>query len=174
EPVETDLGEYIIQLRGEKPSHIIAPAVHVTKDQVEEDFRRIHTHLPEERNLTEGPELVDEARTILRQRYLDADVGITGANFCIAETGATVIVTNEGNGDLTQSLPPVHIVVASIEKIVPTMEDCASILRVLARSATGQEMSSYTTFSNGVKRDGDLDGPEEFHVIMLDNGRSSM
>ncbi len=174
EPVETDLGEYIIQLRGEKPSHIIAPAVHLNQDQVEEDFRRVHTHLPEDRNLVEPRSLVNEARQVLRQRYIDADVGITGANFLIAETGSSVIVTNEGNGDLTQTLPKAHIVVASLEKVVPTLEDASTILRVLARSATGQEFSAYTTFSTGPKRADDPDGPEEYHVVLLDNGRSSM
>ncbi|MGO1119554.1 LutB/LldF family L-lactate oxidation iron-sulfur protein [Rhodovibrionaceae bacterium A322] len=174
EPVETDLGEYIIQLRKEAPSHIIAPAVHVSKEQVESDFRKHHTDLPDERSLTEGEDLVDEARKMLRQRYFQADVGITGANFLIAETGSSVIVTNEGNGDLTQTLPKIHIVVASLEKVVPTLEDASTILRVLARSATGQEMSSYTTFSTGPRRKEDPDGPDQYHVILLDNGRSSM
>lgn len=174
EPIETDLGEYIIQLRGEAPSHIIAPAVHVTKKQVEEDFRHFHTHLEKDRNLEEPASLLNEARAILRQKYLDADVGITGANFLIAETGTSVIVTNEGNGDLTQILPKVHIVLASIEKITPTLEDVSQILRVLARSATGQDMSVYTTFSTGPKRVDDPDGPEEYHVVLLDNGRSGM
>ena len=173
-PVETDLGEYIIQLRGEHPSHIIAPAVHLNKEQVEEDFRRVHSHLDPTRNLDEPESLLAEARQVLRQRYFEADVGITGANFLIAETGSSVIVTNEGNGDLTQSLAKVHIVIASIEKLVPTLEDCAQILRVLARSATGQDMSVYTTFSTGPKRADDPDGPEEYHVVLLDNGRTSM
>ena len=174
EPVETDLGEYIIQLRGETPSHIIAPAVHLTKDQVIADFRRAHTALPPERHLEEAPELVAEAREVLRQRYLEADVGITGANFLIAETGTSIIVTNEGNGDLTQTLPKVHIVIASLEKVVPTLEDAATILRVLARSATGQEFSAYTTLSTGPRRPGDLDGPQAYHVVLLDNGRSDI
>lgn len=174
EPVETDLGEYIIQLRGETPSHLIAPAVHLNKDQIEADFRRVHTELPEERNLHEPASLVHEAREILRQKYIDADVGITGANFLIAETGTSVIVTNEGNGDLTQILPKTHIVIASIEKVVPTLEDASTLVRLLARSATGQEISNYTTFSTGPKRRGDPDGPEEYHVVLLDNGRSSM
>ena len=173
-PIETDLGEYIIQLRGEAPSHIIAPAVHVLKEQVEADFRAEHTHLDMERNLDEPETLLDEARTVLRQKFLDADVGITGANFLIAETGTSVIVTNEGNGDLTQILPKVHIVLASIEKITPTLEDVSQILRVLARSATGQEQSVYTTFSTGPRRDTDVDGPQEYHVILLDNGRTNM
>jgi L-lactate dehydrogenase complex protein LldF len=173
-PVETDLGEYIIQLRGEVPSHIIAPAVHVTVAEVEEAFRRHHVHLPADRNLTELDALLKEARSILREKYFEAEVGITGANMLIAETGHSVIVTNEGNGDLSQSLPRVHIVMASLEKIVPTLEDAATILRVLARSATGQEMSVYTTFSRGPKRAGDPDGPEEYHVVLLDNGRTGM
>jgi L-lactate dehydrogenase complex protein LldF len=173
-PVETDLGEYIIQLRGETPSHIIAPAVHVNRDQVEADFRRVHTHLSPERDLTEPTSLLAEARGILRDRFLAADVGITGANFLVAETGTSVIVTNEGNGDLTQILPRVHIVIASLEKIVPTLEDLATIMRLLARSATGQDMSVYTTFSTGPRRPGDPDGPEEYHVVLLDNGRSAM
>ncbi|MEI7598525.1 MAG: LutB/LldF family L-lactate oxidation iron-sulfur protein [Aestuariivirga sp.] len=173
-PVETDLGEYIIQLRNERPSHIIAPAVHLTRDQVEADFRRVHTHLDPKRDLTEIPALVEEARAVLRQKYLTADVGITGANFLIAETGTSIIVTNEGNGDLTQTLPKVHIVLASIEKLVPTLEDATTILRVLARSATGQDFSNYTTFSTGGRRPGDPDGPVEYHVILLDNGRSAV
>ena len=174
EPIETDLGEYIIQLRGEAPSHIIAPAVHVLKSQVEEDFRATHKHLPEERDLEAPETLLDEARTVLREKFINADVGITGANFLIAETGTSIIVTNEGNGDLTQILPRVHIVLASIEKVTPTLEDVSQILRVLARSATGQDMSVYTTFSTGPRREGDPDGPEEYHVVLLDNGRSSM
>ena len=158
--VETDLGEYIIQLRKEPPSHIIAPAVHLTKEQVRDDFLAHHRDLPPGRQLDEAPELVAEARQVLRQRFQDADVGITGANFLVAETGTSVIVTNEGNGDLTQSLPKVHIVIASLEKIVPTLEDTATILRVLARSGTGQECSTYTTFSTGPKRAQDPDGPD--------------
>ncbi|MBV9138267.1 MAG: lactate utilization protein, partial [Hyphomicrobiales bacterium] len=173
-PVETDLGEYIIQLRGEIPSHIIAPAVHLNRDQVEADFRRVHTGLDPHRDLSQPTQLLAEARHILRERFLTADVGITGANFLIAETGTSVIVTNEGNGDLTQTLPKAHIVLASIEKITPTLEDVAQILRVLARSATGQDMSVYTTFSTGPRRAGDPDGPGEYHVVILDNGRSAM
>ncbi|HDL17018.1 MAG TPA: lactate utilization protein, partial [Rhizobiales bacterium] len=111
---------------------------------------------------------------VLRDGFLAADVGITGANLLIAETGSSVIVTNEGNGDLTQCLPRVHIVIASIEKAVPTLEDANTILRILARSATGQECSTYTTYSTGPKRSGDPDGPEEFHVVLLDNGRTEM
>jgi L-lactate dehydrogenase complex protein LldF len=173
-PVETDLGEYIIQLRHEIPSHIIAPAVHLTKAQIEADFRRAHDSLPADRNLTEPTSLLAEARGVLREKFLAADVGITGANFLVAETGTSIIVTNEGNGDLTQTLPKAHIVLASIEKLVPTLEDVSQLLRVLARSATGQEMSVYTTLSTGPRRGDDPDGPGEYHVVILDNGRSSM
>ncbi|MEO1328083.1 MAG: lactate utilization protein B [Pseudomonadota bacterium] len=172
--VETDLGEYIIQLRGEHPSHIIAPAVHVTKAQVEEDFRAAHTQFAPDRRFPDAASLVREARAVLREKYFQADVGITGANMLIAETGQSVIVTNEGNGDLTQSLGCIHVVIASLEKIVPTLEDASTILRVLGRSATGQAMSVYTTFSRGPRRDEDPDGPEEYHVVLLDNGRTSM
>ena len=174
EPVETDLGEYIIQLAGETPGHIVAPAVHKTKDQVADLFLEHHRRLGKTRRLADPPEIVAEGREVLRRRYFEADVGITGANFLIAETGSTAIVTNEGNGDLTQTLPRMHIVTAGIEKIVPTLEDAATLLRVLARSATGQEFSAYTTFTTGPRRPGDLDGPEEFHVVLLDNGRSAL
>jgi L-lactate dehydrogenase complex protein LldF len=174
EPIETDLGEYIIQLRHEPPSHIIAPAIHLVKEQVEETFRAVHTSLAADRALPDARALTDEARLMLRQRFLNADVGITGANFLIAETGSSIIVTNEGNGDLTQTLPKMHIVLASLEKVVPTLEDASTILRLLARSATGQEFSSYTTVSTGPRRADDLDGPGEYHVVLLDNGRSAM
>ncbi|HEY0523102.1 MAG TPA: LutB/LldF family L-lactate oxidation iron-sulfur protein [Stellaceae bacterium] len=173
-PVETDLGEYIIQIRNEAPSHIIAPAIHLLKEQVAESFRAAHTELPPDRVLDETETMTDEARQVLRPKFLKADVGITGANFLIAETGSSIIVTNEGNGDLTQLLPKAHVVLTTIEKVVPTLEDVSTILRVLARSASGQEFSSYTTVSTGPRRPGDLDGPEQFHVILLDNGRSAM
>ncbi|MGO4704814.1 LutB/LldF family L-lactate oxidation iron-sulfur protein [Microvirga sp. 2MCAF38] len=173
-PIETDLGEYIIQLRHEMPSHIIAPAVHLNATQVEQDFRRVHKNLDPKRDLSQPVQLLTEARAVLRERFLAADVGITGANFLVAETGTSVIVTNEGNGDLTQILPKTHIVLASIEKLVPTLEDVSQILRVLARSATGQDMSVYTTFSTGPRRVSDADGPENYHVVLIDNGRSAM
>ena len=173
-PVETDLGEYIIQLRHEPPSHLIAPAIHLMKEQVADTFRDAHGELDPGRSLAEARQLCDEARAVLRPRFLAADVGITGANFLVAETGSSIIVTNEGNGDLTQTLPRVHIVMASLEKLVPTLEDATTLLRLLARSATGQEFSSYTTVSTGPRRPGDLDGPEQYHVVLLDNGRSAL
>ena len=171
---ETDLGEYIVQLADEPPSHIIGPAVHKTKDQVSDLFQEHHRQYGKTERQTEPAALIGEAREILRQKFLDADVGITGANFLVAETGTSIIVTNEGNGDLTQLLPKVHIVVTSIEKVLPNLNDVSTILRLLARSATGQEFSAYTTLSTGPRREGDLDGPEQYHVILLDNGRSSM
>ena len=174
EVVESDLGEYILQLAKEPPSHIIAPAIHKTKAQISELFYNAHKELGYGKKLDTVPDLVNEARQVLRSRYLEADVGITGANFLIAETGSNVIVTNEGNGDLSCTLPRVHIVTASIDKIVPTLDDATALLRILARSATGQEFTSYTTFSTGPRRAGDVDGPEEYHVVLVDNGRTEM
>ncbi|GLK80402.1 LutB/LldF family L-lactate oxidation iron-sulfur protein [Methylopila turkensis] len=174
QPIETDLGEYIIQLRNERPSHIVAPVIHLNRDQIEANFRAAHQGLPEDRDLSAPESLLAEARAMLRAKFLAADVGITGANFLVAETGSSIIVTNEGNGDLSQTLPKVHIVLASIEKLVPTLDDAAQMLRVLARSATGQEITVYTTFSTGPRRPDDVDGPAEYHVVLLDNGRSAM
>jgi len=170
QPVETDLGEYIIQLAHHRPSHLIGPAVHLTKDQVSDLFHKHHGGA----RLEEAPAMVGEARRILRRKYFEADVGITGANFLIAETGSVITVTNEGNAELTQGLPKTQIVIASLEKLVPTMNDAFTLLRLLARSATGQEFSTYTTAMTGPKRGDDLDGPERFHVVLLDNGRTRM
>jgi L-lactate dehydrogenase complex protein LldF len=174
EVVETDLGEYIIQIAHEPPSHIIAPAVHKTRAQIATLFESLHRQPGLTRPLETVPQIVDEARQVLREKFLAADVGITGANFLIAETGSTVIVTNEGNGDLSATLPRVHVVLASIEKLVPNLEEASVLLRLLARSATGQEITSYTTFFTGPRRAEDLDGPEQFHVVLVDNGRSRM
>jgi L-lactate dehydrogenase complex protein LldF len=173
-PVETDLGEYIIQLRHERPSHIVAPAFHLRRSDVEETFRAEHKWLPDERALDDRPRLVAEARAVLRKRFEAADAGITGANFLVAESGSAIIVTNEGNGDLTRLLPRTHIVVAGIEKIVPRLADASLLLRLLTRSATGQEITSYVSMMSGPKRPGDADGPSEFHVVLLDNGRSAL
>jgi len=174
EVVETDLGEYIVQLKGEAPSHIIAPVIHLNKETVAADFRRAHKGRLTSRRLSDVQDLVAEARSVLREKFLVADVGITGANLLIAETGSSVIVTNEGNGDLTSTLPRTHIVIASIEKIVPTLEDACTILRLLCRSATGQDITTYTTFTTGLRHEGDPDGPTAYHVVLLDNGRSEM
>jgi L-lactate dehydrogenase complex protein LldF len=174
EVVETDLGEYILQLAGEPPSHIIAPAVHKHRDQIAELFREHHRRHGLSGPLEEVSAIVDEAREVLRERFLHADVGITGANFLVAETGSAAIVTNEGNADLTATLPRVHVVLASLEKVVPTLADLGVLLRLLARSATGQDFTAYTSLYTGPRRPGDPDGPEQFHVVLVDNGRSTL
>lgn len=174
ERMETDLGEYIIQLADEPPSHIIAPAVHKTRAQITELFHRNHGRYGIDGRAEDRTAIVAEARRVLREAFLSADVGITGANFLVAETGSNIIVTNEGNGDLTSCLPKVHIVTAGIEKVIPTLEDLSVFLRLLGRSATGQEMSAYSTLYSGPARPGDADGPDEYHVVLLDNGRSTM
>ena len=172
--IETDLGEYIIQLRKERPSHLIAPALHVLKEEVKDIFLKKHIYLDQERPLETGQDLVQEARKVLRKKYFEADIGITGANFLVAETGSSLIVTNEGNGDLVQNIPKIHIAITGIEKVVPKLTDVQLLLRLLARSATGQDYTTYTSFATGAKRKDDVDGPKEHHVIILDNGRSAM
>ncbi|WP_051235604.1 LutB/LldF family L-lactate oxidation iron-sulfur protein [Marinimicrobium agarilyticum] len=172
EPQETDLGEYVLQLAHERPSHIVAPALHKTKAQVQSLFRA--NHALGERALDEVADIVNEARAVIRDRFLQADVGITGANMLIAETGTAAIVTNEGNGDLTATLPRTHIITTSIDKIVPTWEDASAILRVLGRSATGQDITTYTSFFTGARSERDKDGPEQFHIVLLDNRRSEL
>ncbi len=174
-PWETDLGEYILQLAKEPPSHIVAPALHKTKGQIEQLFRQAHDL--GERDLEAVKAIVDEARAVIRDRFLSADVGITGANLLIAETGTAMLATNEGNGDLTASLPRTHIITTSFDRIVPSWEDAAKIMRVLARSATGQSVTSYTSFFSGPRgssdpNDPNQDGPENFHVVLLDNRRT--
>lgn len=170
-PIETDLGEYILQLAEEPPSHIVAPALHKTRKQITDLFYRDHDL--GERTLESVKDIVDEARQVIRNRFVDADIGITGANVLIAETGTVVLCTNEGNGDLTASLPNTHIVTTSIDKVVASWSDASAILRVLARSATGQSITTYTSFY-GPKQPDDKDGPENFHVVLLDNGRSKL
>ncbi|MBL6928770.1 MAG: iron-sulfur cluster-binding protein [Rhodospirillales bacterium] len=174
EAVETDLGEYIIQIRGESPSHILVPAIHLTGEDIADTFKEKHTQLPADRDLGEPDAILREARAVLREKFLAADVGLSGANMLIAETGSVVVVTNEGNADLVMNLPKTHIVLASIEKVMPTLEDAATILRLLARSATGQDITAYTTFATGPARRGETDGPQDFHVVLLDNGRTEM
>ncbi|HVV64963.1 MAG TPA: lactate utilization protein B [Rhizomicrobium sp.] len=173
-PVETDLGEYIIQLRKEPPSHIIAPAFHLHKEQVAETFRKAHTTLEPSRLLDERQALVGEARAMLRSRFETADAGITGANFLSAAEGAAVIVTNEGNGDLTRLLPRTHIVLTGIEKVVADLDEVAVLLRLLTRSATGQEISSYVSIMSGPREREGGEGPTAFHVVLVDNGRSKL
>lgn len=169
--VETDLAEHIIQLAGETPSHIIWPAAHRTRDDVAKLFEKHHRdHLL----LTEIEAMVASARHELREDFFHAEVGISGANFLVAETGAIVTITNEGNAELTTTPPRVHIVTAGIEKIVATTEHALQLTRVLVRSATGADLTQYTTFHCGPKREGDRDGPEEFHIVLVDHGRTQM
>jgi len=173
EVIETDAGEYIVQLAKEPPSHIIMPTVHKTVDQIADLFAEKHKDFGFKRT-TDPAALIAQIRTILREKFFKADVGITGANFLIAETGSNVIVTNEGNGDLTSTLARVHVVTAGIEKIVPTVNDALTLMRLLVRSALGMDFSTYMTFASGKKLAGDVDGPEEYHVVLIDNGRTKM
>jgi L-lactate dehydrogenase complex protein LldF len=170
EVMETDLGEYILQIAHEAPSHIVAPVVHKNKDEISDLFAKIH-QLPRKTGIAE---LCREAREILRPAFLNADMGISGANFLVAETGSALIVTNEGNGRLVTTLPRVHVAITGIEKVVPTLEDVSTLLRLLPRSATGQSITNYVSVLTGTKDDTDSDGPEHFHIILLDNGRSSL
>jgi len=168
--VETDLGEYIIQLAEERPSHIIAPAVHKTTEQVAELFaRKLEQHVESDPNT-----LTEVARKTLRKMFLEARIGISGVNLGVAETGSVVLVTNEGNGRMVTSLPDVHIAVMGIERLAPTWAAAASWLSLLARSATGQPLSIYTSVVTGPARRDELDGPREVHIILLDHQRSSL
>ena len=168
ETIETDFGEYIIQVAGQRPSHLVAPAVHLRIPQVAEILSRdAGEQLP-----VDAVELAAYARRRLRTAFAAAEVGITGANFAVAETGTIVLVTNEGNGRLTTSLPRIHIAIMGIEKVIPRLADLPVFLKVLARAATGQKLSVYTSLVTGPRQPGELDGPDEFHLVLLDNGRS--
>jgi L-lactate dehydrogenase complex protein LldF len=171
DPIETDLGEWIIQLSNEPPYHIIGPAIHKTRQQVAELFER-ESGQPMDAN--DIPALTETARQILRQKFLTAGMGISGANIAVAETGSIVIVTNEGNARMVTSVPKVHVAVMGIEKIAPDWDAAAAWLSLLARSATGQPLSIYTTVLTGPAREPDPDGPEEMHIVLLDNGRSKL
>ena len=168
--VETDLGEFIIQLAGEPPSHILAPVIHRRAEDIADLFQKELDMPP-----TLDPQVMcSVARTRLRREFLSADMGISGCNFAIAETGAICIVTNEGNGRMCSSLPRVYVVIMGIEKVVPTVEDALMQYQALSRSATGQQCSVYLSMTHGPRRPGDADGPDELHVILLDNGRVDM
>lgn len=170
EAVETDLGEYIIQLAGETPYHIIAPAIHKSQDQVADLFaEKLGT--PRQDN---AAELTMTARATLRAVFQRAGMSVTGVNFAVAESGSIVLVTNEGNGRMCTSMPRVHVAVMGMEKVVPSLEDLSVLLRILIRSATGQRMSSYVTMINGPRRANEEDGPEEFHLVIIDNGRTKL
>lgn len=168
--IESDLGEYIIQLAGETPSHLIAPAIHKSRHDVAELFSEVAG-----RQLSsETEELCQFARHELRQEFLQADIGISGCNFAVAESGSVVLISNEGNARLTTTLPKVHIAIMGMERLVPTWEELDILVSMLTRSATGQKLSVYMTALSGPRRPEDLDGPEEFHLIVLDNGRSDI
>ncbi len=168
--VETDLGEYILQLAGHRPYHIVAPAIHMTRHDVadlfEEKLGVAHDTVIEHQAMT--------ARRVLREKFLSAGIGITGANFLLADSGAAVIVENEGNARLTHSAPKIHIAIAGIEKLIPRMRDLAVFLDLLGRSASGQPLTSYTSIVSGPRRAGELDGPEEFYIVLLDAGRTKL
>ena len=170
EVFETDLGEYIIQLAEETPSHLVAPALHKTRGQV----ARLFTDQLGVPYSDDIEEMARVARVVLRQKFMDADLGISGANFLVAETGTLVIITNEGNGRLCTSAPRVHIGITGMEKVIPSLQDLAVFLRLLPRSATGQRITSYVSMVTGPRRTDDEDGPEEFHLVIVDNGRSTL
>jgi L-lactate dehydrogenase complex protein LldF len=170
EVTETDLGEYIIQLAGHRPSHIVGPALHLSVPEIAEILSKpAGERLPVERE-----QLAAFARRQLRAKFAQADAGITGGNFAIAETGTIVLISNEGNARLTTSLPKMLISIVGIEKVIPKLSDLPHFLKVLARAATGQKLSIYTSLITGARRAGELDGPEEFHLVLLDNGRSKI
>ena len=168
--IETDLGEYIVQIDESHPSHIIMPVMHMTKEQIRDLFMEKLNMPPTD----DAAEMTKFIRGHLRQEYLQADFGMSGGNFMIAETGTVVIVTNEGNGRLSTSIPPVHIAVVGIEKVIPTWEDFATLVQLLPRSGTGQRMTVYVNGFSGPARDGEPDGPQDFYLILLDNGRSDI
>ncbi|MBW7460715.1 LUD domain-containing protein, partial [Paenibacillus sepulcri] len=168
EAIETDLGEYILQLAKETPSHLIIPAIHKNKQQIANLFEA-DSGRPFE---PETKILAQYAKKKLRNYFLEADIGLTGCNFGVAETGSISLVSNEGNGRMVTTIPKVHVVVMGMERLVPNFEDLEVVLNLLARSATGQKLTAYTSILTGKKGPQDLDGPEELHVIILDNGRS--
>lgn len=171
EPVETDLGEYILQINNnEAPSHIIAPVIHKDKEEISELFSKVHHKPP----LSDISELTREAREQLRPKFLRSDMGVTGGNFVIAETGSVALVTNEGNEGMCTIMPKVHVVVTGIEKVLPTLEDFATVVRLLTRSATGQSISNYISLLTGTRAQGEPDGPDHLYFVLVDGGRSSL
>lgn len=171
-PIETDLGEYILQINdNEAPSHIIAPVVHKDKEEIADLFAKVH-HKP---RLTDIAEMTREAREVLRPHFLSADMGITGGNFVIAESGSVAVVTNEGNEGMCTIVPPkVHVVVTGIEKVLPTLSDLSTIMRLLPRSATGQSISNYFSLLTGPRASDEKDGPEHMYFVLVDAGRTSL
>lgn len=170
EVTETDLGEYVVQLDGDRPSHIIAPIIHKTRGEVRDSLSRVAgRELPDD-----ASELTGFARERLRDAFMQADVGISGANFAIAETGTVVLVTNEGNGRMCTSIPRVHIALMGIERVIPTLEDLSVMLPLLTGAGTGQLITSYVSMLSGPRGEGEPDGPEAMHVVLLDNGRRAL
>jgi len=172
QPVETDLGEYILQINdNEAPSHIIAPVIHKDKEEISDLFAKTHA-TPRKTEITQ---LTREAREVLRGHFLSADMGITGANFLVAETGSAAVVTNEGNEGMCTIMPPkLHVVLTGIEKVLPTLEDLATVMRLLPRSATGQPISNYFSLLTGPRRAGEVDGPEAMYYVLVDAGRTGL
>ncbi|MFQ3671754.1 MAG: lactate utilization protein B, partial [Verrucomicrobiia bacterium] len=167
---ESDLGEFIVQLRGEAPYHFVFPAMHLTRDEISDLFRKELGTAP-----TDSPEeLTMIARRFMRKLYAEADMGISGANFGIAETGMISITENEGNARLTTALPRIHVALMGIEKVLPKLTDLALFLPMLATAGAGQAMTAYNTLYTGPKRNDEADGPQEFHLILLDNGRTRL
>ena len=171
-PVETDLGEYILQINdNEPPSHIIAPVIHKDKEEVADLFARVH----QKPRLTDITEMTREAREMLRPQFLSADMGVTGGNFIIAESGSVAVVTNEGNEGMCTIMPPkVHVVVTGIEKVLPTLSDLATVMRLLPRSATGQSISNYFSLLTGPRASDEKDGPEHMYFVLVDAGRTGL
>lgn len=171
EVIETDLGEYILQVDDyDPPSHIVVPALHKNKEQIRDVFTKKLNYT----NTEKPEELAWHARQVLRKEYLTADMGITGCNFAVAETGSITLVTNEGNADLVAALPKTQVVVMGMERIVPTFAEMEVLVGMLTRSAVGQKLTSYVTTLTGPKEAGDVDGPEDFHLVIVDNGRSDI
>lgn len=170
--LETDLGEYILQLEGDKPSHIVAPSLHKNKDQIKDVF--VEKLGYDARKTSNASELTDYVRSILREEFLTADLGITGCNFGVADSGSVCLVTNEGNAGLVTTIPKTHIAVMGMERLVPSMKELEVLVNMLARSAVGQKLTSYVNIITGPKRAQDVDGPEEFHLVIVDNGRSNI
>ena len=170
EVLETDLGEFIVQLRNEPPYHIITPAMHLTRTQIAALFREKLEGVASD----DPADLVAAARRALRRAFFSAEMSITGANFLAADAGMAAISTNEGNGRLCVTLPRIHVVVTGIEKVIPRLQDLATLWPVLAEAGTGQSITTYSTLVGGPRAPGEIDGPEEFHVVLLDNGRSEL
>jgi L-lactate dehydrogenase complex protein LldF len=169
-PVETDLGEYIIQLANEPPYHLIAPAIHKTREEISDLIQQAAGGPREE----DPKDLTNTARRLLREEFRAAEMGVSGVNFAVAETGSIALVTNEGNGRMVTSAPRVHVAIMGMEKVIPSMQDLSTMLRILIRSATGQRISSYVTVINGPRKAPEEDGPDEFHLVIVNNGRENL